>query len=287
MRSFGSIYNIVLAVVIIIILINILVLKGFIGATTWTLIKLVIGPIGIGLSVVALVLLVLGIAKSHHVSIRFISLALSLVIASPTLLLLNIVKLPYPVSIEDVKQELTIESPFEEKVMVGWGGDSYVDNQPHVIWASERWAYDLIIEPFDHDSSNLEDYGIYNVPVYSPVSGEVIAAYDKDIDITPQTEEFTSLEGNHVYIKVDEEIYLLMNHFKEGSVKVKVGDQVNVGDYLGQVGNSGATSEPHLHIHAQKQDPRKLLFPTIAEGIPLYFIGNDMKYMPTRGQEID
>jgi murein DD-endopeptidase MepM/ murein hydrolase activator NlpD len=34
---------------------------------------------------------------------------------------------------------------------------------------------------------------------------------------------------------------------------VKVGDRVSTGQPIGKVGNSGATSEPHLHIHAQKQ----------------------------------
>jgi murein DD-endopeptidase MepM/ murein hydrolase activator NlpD len=42
---------------------------------------------------------------------------------------------------------------------------------------------------------------------------------------------------------------LLYAHMKPGTVRVKVGDTVGVGDLLGLVGNSGSSTEPHLHMH--------------------------------------
>ncbi|SDZ06769.1 Peptidase family M23 [Jannaschia faecimaris] len=38
----------------------------------------------------------------------------------------------------------------------------------------------------------------------------------------------------------------------KGSPAVAPGDRIITGDELGAVGNSGASTEPHLHIHAQR-----------------------------------
>ena len=71
---------------------------------------------------------------------------------------------------------------------------------------------------------------------------------------------------------------------KQGSIKVKAGDRVEVGDFLGQVGNSGTSSEPHLHIHHQRQNPMETL--TFAEGLPLYFKDINAAAMPLKGTEV-
>ena len=44
---------------------------------------------------------------------------------------------------------------------------------------------------------------------------------------------------------------ILLGHFRKGSVRVRVGQSLATGDSIAQVGNSGNTSEPHLHINAQ------------------------------------
>ncbi|RRJ63677.1 M23 family metallopeptidase [Paenibacillus oralis] len=132
------------------------------------------------------------------------------------------------------------------------------------------------MEPYDTGSANPEDYGIWNQELLSPVSGTVIAAYDEEPDIPQGSEEILSMEGNHVYLRIEETgTCLLLNHLKEGSVQVKAGDHVRPGEVLGRIGNSGSTSEPHLHIHHQRQNPLKTLHPVLAEGLPLYFEGTD------------
>ncbi len=45
---------------------------------------------------------------------------------------------------------------------------------------------------------------------------------------------------------------ILLAHLKKGSITVKQGDIVTTNTLLGQVGNTGNTSEPHLHIHVEK-----------------------------------
>jgi murein DD-endopeptidase MepM/ murein hydrolase activator NlpD len=57
--------------------------------------------------------------------------------------------------------------------------------------------------------------------------------------------------GNNVVIGIGGGRYLLMGHLSPGSIQVKVGDQVTLGQQIAKVGNSGNTTEPHLHIQAQ------------------------------------
>lgn len=80
--------------------------------------------------------------------------------------------------------------------------------------------------------------------------------------------------------------YLVIAHLKNGSVAVETGDIVEEGQVIGECGNSGNSSEPHIHIHHQRQDPT--VFPlNFAEGLPLYFRDHDGQAMPIGGFEIN
>lgn len=48
---------------------------------------------------------------------------------------------------------------------------------------------------------------------------------------------------------------ILLGHLRQGSVVVSVGQSVVSGTPLGEVGNSGNTTQPHLHIHAERGGP--------------------------------
>ena len=72
-------------------------------------------------------------------------------------------------------------------------------------------------------------------------------------------------EGNFITIEVAPNEFLFICHLKPNSITVKIGDLVSQGQVIGQVGNSGNTSEPHIHIHLQDRND------VIGEGIPLYF----------------
>ena len=76
---------------------------------------------------------------------------------------------------------------------------------------------------------------------------------------------------------------LLFNHLKKNSIELEVGEYVEVGDYLGLIGNSGSTSEPHLHMHHQRQNPLDSIHPVVAEGLPLYFYMDNESSMPSKG----
>ncbi len=75
-----------------------------------------------------------------------------------------------------------------------------------------------------------------------------------------------TIAGNHVVVDIGGGRWAFWAHFQPGSIKVKVGDRVKRGQVLGLVGNSGNSSEPHLHF--QVQDGAS---PLASEGVPYAF----------------
>lgn len=279
--------NCLLIGLLLILWISVFLIGGIVGAYSWTLLKLVLPIIGaLGLLINLILIIILLFKKSKSLKLAF-NVIVHILMIFPILMTMNIIPFAYPNTVEHAQPSVTVNFPLEEQTVVGWGGNNVKDNLPHAVWSSERWAYDLLMEPFNINSDNNEDYGIWNKIIHSPVSGVVIAAYDGEDDITPGSEDFISLEGNYVYIKIKETgTYLLLNHLKKDSLLVKVGDKVKPGDLLGRVGNSGSTSEPHLHIHHQRQNPTKTIHPIIAEGLPLFFRDLNVSSMPRKGDII-
>ena len=61
-----------------------------------------------------------------------------------------------------------------------------------------------------------------------------------------------------------------------------LGESLQEGQPIGRCGNSGNTSEPHIHIHHQRQDPAA--YPVnFAEGLPLFFRDHDGPPTPEGG----
>jgi len=97
--------------------------------------------------------------------------------------------------------------------------------------------------------SNLNDYVIF---------GESVVVDDFD-DLIPPKVDRDNLAGNHVLIESDGN-EILLAHLKKDSITVKAGDSVNTNTIIGQVGNTGNTSEPHLHMHVERGgDPDTIL----------------------------
>ena len=74
--------------------------------------------------------------------------------------------------------------------------------------------------------------------------------------------------GNHVVIRGADGVYALLAHLKRGSITVRPGEAVRPGDAIAQCGNSGNSSEPH--VHAQLMDRASA---TLAIGVPMRFVG--------------
>jgi septal ring factor EnvC (AmiA/AmiB activator) len=77
-----------------------------------------------------------------------------------------------------------------------------------------------------------------------------------------------------------EGVWILLAHMRRGSVLVAKGHDARLGDPVGQVGNSGNSGEPHLHLHVQR--PGTDSMPFGAEPIPLTIAG---RYL-VRGQRV-
>ncbi len=56
------------------------------------------------------------------------------------------------------------------------------------------------------------------------------------------------LMGNHLILRMSDGSHVALPHLQQGSVQVAVGDPVSAGDVVAAVGNSGNSSEPHVHL---------------------------------------
>lgn len=112
-----------------------------------------------------------------------------------------------------------------------------------------------------------DKYEIFNDPIYSPCDGTVLATENEREDLSPPKVDREVIPGNHVLLECGEYIILLA-HFKKGSVLVSPEEKISVGQELGKVGNSGNTTEPHLHIHAQKRGTSKISL----DGDPVWMV---------------
>ena len=100
-------------------------------------------------------------------------------------------------------------------------------------------------------SSDPSRYVIFGRSIYAPCGGVVLRADDGYPDMSPPLVDREHMPGNFVFLDCGG-VHVLLGHMKRGTVLVKSGETVTTGAVLGQVGNSGNTNEPHLHIHAQR-----------------------------------
>ncbi len=196
----------------------------------------------------------------------------------------GVAPIPYPYDLASTTPAVTTRLPTDASMLVLWGGDD-LEHNAHASTPDQRWAYDLLVEPAQSGSARLEDYGCWGVPVVAPIAGTVRVAHDGEVDQIPgvMSRELKSPAGNHVAIALDGGGYLVVAHLQNGSVRAREGERVEEGAVLGACGNSGHSSEPHVHIHAQRQDPkgRPVGF---AEGLPLFFRDHDGAPMPLGGE---
>ena len=103
-------------------------------------------------------------------------------------------------------------------------------------------------------------------PVHSPVSGTVVRAHDRRRDHRARSgwlsvlylfavESFVRqvggagwMTGNTVVVRTDDGVVAVLAHLRRGSVRVRRGDRVTAGQQLAECGNSGNSTEPHLHV---------------------------------------
>lgn len=130
-------------------------------------------------------------------------------------------------------------------------------------------------------------------PLLTPIEGVVVAVYDGEPDheahrglpsvgyaLTQRRRVaagWRGLAGNHVLVEADGVVVALC-HLQRGSVEVRPGRSVRRGDMVGRYGNSGNSTEPHVHLQAiDSLDIER------AHALPLAFRG----VLPRNGEIVD
>jgi len=160
--------------------------------------------------------------------------------------------------------------PFNGEWTVVWGGDTKELNY-HVENEAQKNAFDVVItddkgNSFKTDGKNNEDYYAFGKELIAPCDGEIVLVVDGIKDNVPGTLNPIYVPGNTVIIKTANNEYLFFAHFKQHSIVVKQGQKIKQGQLLGLCGNSGNSTESHLHFHIQNVEDMN-----IATGIKCYF----------------
>jgi hypothetical protein len=122
------------------------------------------------------------------------------------------------------------------------------------------------------DPARVENYVAYGQPVLAVADATVTEVLDELDDQVPgslpdpATITVQNVDGNHVILDIGGGLYVFYAHLRKGSVRVKPGDRVRLGQELGRLGNTGNTSAPHLHLHVMTT-PSALA----GDGVPYVF----------------
>jgi hypothetical protein len=160
--------------------------------------------------------------------------------------------------------------PFSGNWSVLWGGLTWEDNR-HASVPDMRFALDLLAyagkRTFTGTGTRNTDYVCWNREVLAPAKGVVVNVVDGIRDNDPnRIHSVESLYGNYVVIDHENGEYSLLAHLKEGSISVASGQRVTSGQRLAATGNSGMSTEPHLHYQLMDHPNYHR-----AHGLPVFF----------------
>ena len=183
-----------------------------------------------------------------------------------------------------------VESPVEGR----WLGMNSPETKvpSHGVRAyGQTYAIDIVYEPDESvrptfggtPMRSADRYPAFGQPVRAMVEGVVVKASDSKRDHRARSnllgvaylmiEGFVRqiggpvfIVGNHVTVQTDDGKFATLAHLQQGSVTVKRGDRVRAGTHIASCGNSGNSSEPH--VHAQLADRANLW---TAIGLPMAF----------------
>lgn len=161
--------------------------------------------------------------------------------------------------------------PFEGEWFVFWGGRTVEENY-HAAYPGQRFAYDFLVmrdgQSFSGEGETLEDYYCYGEAILAPGDGVLVRVVSDLPDQPIGSSDPENAAGNHVVIDHGNGEFSLLAHLQQNSLTVSEGATVSAGDTLGRCGNSGNSSEPHLHYHLQSTPD--VYAPS--EGLPAQFL---------------
>ena len=130
-----------------------------------------------------------------------------------------------------------------------------------------------------------ERFVAFGRPILAPADGVVVAVHDGEPDHAARRSQLAlvpymlgqagrlrkgpaAIAGNHVVVELRAGVFAALVHLRRGSLRVAVGDAVVTGQQLGECGNSGNSTQPHVHV--QLMDSADL---AVARGVPVAFRG--------------
>lgn len=191
----------------------------------------------------------------------------------------------------DYQTKTKLILPFGGTWMVSNGGRT-VETNNHMKFEggdgpkNQLYAYDFR-RGHTGNGEKLEDYDVFGEDVLAPGDGVVIQVINGAIDVLPGERDRGVGVGNMVIIDHQNGEYSLLCHFKHNSIRVTVGDQVKQGDILGLCGNTGNTSEPHIHFNLQ-DGPRMHTANALSAQFDRIMVDGEvkLKYEPIRKQMV-
>ena len=168
------------------------------------------------------------------------------------------------------------ESPLELRFPLAPGTYDVAQGGPaplnqHAVSEAQRAALDIVAlgrlgarcAPPAIYPDRLDRYVVFDRPVVAPCDGVVVDAVDGVPDLRPPLRTPDRGRGNYVAIEAHGAVVVLA-HLRLGTVLPAEGDRIAAGQPIGRVGNSGSSTEPHLHIHAERNGVAvPLVFPAV------------------------
>ncbi|WP_461611565.1 peptidoglycan DD-metalloendopeptidase family protein [Cytobacillus kochii] len=141
--------------------------------------------------------------------------------------------------------------PVMDEWFVFWGGTNEFINY-HYAYEHQRYAYDLLKvkdgSTYNGRPEKNESYYAFGAEVIAPQDGTVIQVVDDLDDNIPGQMDEEHPPGNYIVIEHAHKEYSMIAHFKKDTIIVKEGEQVRQKQLLGKCGNSGNSSEAHIHF---------------------------------------
>ncbi len=131
-----------------------------------------------------------------------------------------------------------------------------INGQPHI---GQRYAIDWIQlgddgQAFTGDEHDNKSYHAWDQEIHAVADGKIVEVKDGIPENVPNSGKLAvqitndTLPGNDIIQQLSEDHYAAYAHLRPGTIKVKVGDTVHAGDVIAHLGNTGNSSEPHLHF---------------------------------------
>ncbi len=160
---------------------------------------------------------------------------------------------------------------------------------------AQRFAIDWVRirdegKTFKGDEKDNKNYLAYGNDALAVADGVVTETKDGIPENVPGADSravpitLETVGGNHVILDIGGGHFAFYAHLQPGSLRVKLGDKVRRGQVLGLVGNSGNSTEPHLHFHIENGNS-----PLGAEGLPYTLpsfevVGHGWDWKPTNAK---